>query len=70
MEVTMPYRRTRRRIPRDRMTPEPTPEQRADWAYHHANLRARLAANAAGDHALALRLRQEQLAHDDMKGTR
>jgi len=64
MEMTM-YRRIRRRVPRERTATEPTPEQRAYWAFHHANLRARIEASLAGDHALALRLRQEMLAYDD-----
>jgi len=64
MEMTMPHR-IRRRIPRERTAVEPTPAQRAYWAFHHINLRRRVEAVLAGDHELALRLRREMLAYDD-----
>lgn len=41
----------------------PSPEQLADWAWHRANLRARL--DPETDMATATRLRQEAIAHDD-----
>ena len=53
----------RRRVTRP-VTRQVADQTRSDDAWHRANMRARIAASGAGDHATSLRLRQELLEHD------